>query len=64
VTNTTNSKNIALLLFVLLVLASIFGPLAVWVFASHMEASTYNRVTGRDITTWEAMWTNLRVDCN
>lgn len=36
--------------------------LGVWVFRSHMEAKAYNRVTGADVTTWEAMWVELRVD--
>ena len=35
--------------------------IGVWVFQSHMEAKAYNRVTGSDVTTWEAMWIQLRV---
>ncbi len=38
--------------------------IAVWVFRSSMEADVYNRITTGDVTTWEAMWINLRVDCN
>lgn len=34
-----------------------------WVFSSSMEARTYNRLTDSDVTTWEAMWSQLRVDC-
>lgn len=47
------------------IVASVFvGMLAAWVYQSKVEAETYNRMTGRDVTHWEAMWTNLRVDCN
>lgn len=38
--------------------------LGAWVFGASVEASTYNRFTDGDATTWEAMWTNFRVDCN
>lgn len=47
---------------VIIVLILLIGS-AVWVFQSSMEAQVYNRETGSNITTWEAMWTNLRVDC-
>ena len=33
-------------------------------FSASVEAKTYNRITGSDVTTWEAMWIELRVDCN
>lgn len=33
----------------------------VWVISSHMEAKAYNRVTRSNVTTWEAMWIQLRV---
>lgn len=29
---------------------------------ANMEAKAYNRVTGADVTWWDAMWVNLRVD--
>ena len=35
--------------------------MVVWVFKSAMEAKAYNRLTGADATTWEAMWVSLRV---
>lgn len=34
----------------------------VW-FAAGVEAQTYNRFTGHDVTQWEALFTNLRLDC-
>ena len=43
--------------------AIFLGGISIWVFQSSVEASVYNRETGSSITTWEAMWTNLRVDC-
>jgi hypothetical protein len=35
--------------------------IGIWVFRSRMEANAYNRVTGSNVTTWEAMWIELRV---
>ena len=26
-----------------------------------MEAKTFNRLTGSSVTTWDAMWVNLRI---
>lgn len=33
------------------------------VMSAHFEARAYNRLTGSDVTTWEAIWVRLRVDC-
>jgi len=38
--------------------------LVVWVFKGSMTAEVYNRETNSNITTWEAMWVNTRLDCN
>lgn len=35
--------------------------LGIWVFASAMEARAYNNVTGGNVSTWDAMWIELRV---
>lgn len=35
-----------------------------WIFSSAMEAKTYTRLTGREVTTWEAMWVELRVQAS
>jgi hypothetical protein len=32
-----------------------------WVFRSCMEARTYRHLTGMDVSTWDAMWIQLRV---
>ena len=37
---------------------------AIWAFRSSMEARAYNRVTGSNVTTWEAMWIELRVQAD
>lgn len=37
-------------------------PIGIWAFKSSMEAGSYNRITGGNVTTWEAMWVELRVD--
>ena len=33
----------------------------IWVFKSHFEAKTYADLTGKQVTTWQAMWVELRV---
>lgn len=35
--------------------------LGFWVIRSHFEAKTYTELTGRTVTTWQAMWIELRV---
>ncbi len=30
-------------------------------FCASMEARAYNRVTGAEVTTWDAVWLDLRV---
>ena len=37
--------------------------LFLWLQASQ-EASTYNRLTGANVTTWDALWIDLRVQDN
>ena len=32
-----------------------------WVLSSKMEAAAFNAVTGKSVTTWQAMWIELRV---
>lgn len=39
----------------------ILGTVAIWVFSSKMEAQAYNRQTGANVSTWDAMWVELRV---
>jgi hypothetical protein len=42
----------------LLVVALLIG---LWVFLSAMEARAFNRCTGKNVSTWDAMWIELRV---
>lgn len=39
-----------------LVMVAIF-----WAVSSHFEARTYNRLTGSNVSTWDAMFVQLRV---
>ncbi len=32
-----------------------------WVLVSHFEARTFSKLTGREVSTWDAMWVSLRV---
>lgn len=32
-----------------------------WIGLSYMEARTFERLTGKHVTTWDAMWVELRV---
>lgn len=45
------------------VAALLFIVLVVWVTAAN-EAKSFRKLTGRtDVTTWDAVWVELRVDC-
>lgn len=46
---------------VVLVVAGLALFLGLWVGVSHMEAKAYKRVTGKEVTVWDAMWLQLRV---
>lgn len=35
--------------------------LVLWIGHSHFEAKSFNIATGKSITTWQAMWLDLRV---
>lgn len=47
-----------LVLFCLGIIVLVGG--IVW-FGCEMEARAYNRVTGRQVTAWDALWLELRV---
>ena len=44
--------------FIIFVLAITIGG---WILKSKMEAETFSKLTGKPVTTWEAMWVELRV---
>lgn len=35
--------------------------IALMVVSSHFESKTYNKLTGANTTTWDAIWVELRV---
>jgi hypothetical protein len=47
--------------FGLLVLVAIAVLCVAWVFPSYMEARAYNHATGAHVSTWDAMFVDLRV---
>lgn len=49
--------NLATVLIVIVLVVSLFT----WIVGSAFEASAYNRITNSNVTTWEAMFVELRV---
>lgn len=49
--------------FTLLLYLAVFPLLATlfWLVPSYYEARTYRRLTGAEVTMWDAMWVELRV---
>ena len=45
-------------LIALVVLGGVFG---IWYGASALEARSYNRITGKNVSAWDAMFVELRV---
>ena len=41
--------------------AGVALTIILWVFQSWNEARAYNSATGSNVSTWDAMWINLRV---
>jgi len=52
---------ITLIVYGIMGLLAIFGGISVWVTKSYFEAQSFNAVTGKDVSTWQAMWIQLRV---
>ena len=52
---------IALGFFGCLLAALILVKMIVWTSYSYFEAQAYNRLTGSHVTTWDAMFVDLRV---
>ncbi len=46
------------------VIIAAIAALGGWTTASHFEAKVFNEITGRDVSTWQAMWVQLRVQDN
>lgn len=51
-------------LVALTIIGAMVFAISMWYVQASIESSTYNRLTGGNVTVWEAMWTNIRVDCN
>jgi hypothetical protein len=52
-----NEVVLGVLMLVLLLAIAVF----MWIVPSYFEASTYRKLTGANVTTWDAMWVELRV---
>lgn len=48
-------------IFAIIILIALSIPVGIWVFRSAMEARAFNNVTGKNVSTWDAMWIELRV---
>ena len=46
---------------IVVVVLTLFLVLSSWFGASAMEAKAFNRATGKNVSTWDAMWVKLRV---
>ena len=53
-----------LVLVALLVVGLLALSLGGWGVQSFFEANAYNEITGKNVSTWQAMWLNLRIDCD
>lgn len=49
------------ILMIILIITALLAPVVGWVVKSHFESKIYNKLTGANTTTWEAMWVELRV---
>lgn len=39
-------------------------PISIWIFQSYMEATAFNKLTNGSVSTFDAMWVELRVTGN
>jgi len=49
------------MIYTLATLVVIFSAVASWVVHSKFEADAFNEITGKNVSTWNAMWIQLRV---
>ncbi len=56
-------RNVLAIFGVVLGLLFVLGGLIYvsWVLPSRFEARTYRKLTGKQVTTWDAMWLELRI---
>ena len=48
-------------LYVLGIIACFAIAIGCWVGKSYFEASSFNAATGKNVSTWQAMWIQLRI---
>jgi flagellar basal body-associated protein FliL len=56
----SENKAIAVAVGILLLAVTIFTAIP-WVISSKFEADAFNRVTGKNVSTWDAMFVELRI---
>ena len=52
-------NSVATIVIGALVLAIVLGIF--WVLPSYYEARAFERITGKEVSTWDALWVELRV---
>lgn len=53
-------KIIVIIITIIITLVLIIMP-GSWIAKSYFEAKTFNKITHSNVTTWDAMWVELRV---
>lgn len=56
-------KNSFIVEIIIIVLAFSF-VIAIWIIQSYFEARSFERVTGKHVSVWDAMWVDLKVQEN
>lgn len=56
-----NYRRVENILYVLIAIIIFLGMPGFWLARSYFEAQSFNRLTGKQATTWDAMWVELRV---
>lgn len=56
-----NSKDDQATLAVIFFVCCVAGGFLSWISKSHFEAAAFNRLTGKKVSTWDAMFVDLRV---
>ena len=51
----------SILVYVAIMSVFLTLTMGAWVVRSHFEAQTYSELTGKTVTTWQALWVDLRV---
>lgn len=57
----TQALIVSIIPTITLAIGAILILLMFWIVPSYFEATTYSRLTGRNVSTWDALWVELRV---